>query len=31
MPNQSVAHVRSSIVLDRLKESAKLPLKELAR
>ena len=30
MPHQSVAHVRSSIVLDRLKESAKLPLKELA-
>jgi DNA-binding Lrp family transcriptional regulator len=26
MPHQSVAHVRSSIVLDRLKESAKLPL-----
>jgi DNA-binding Lrp family transcriptional regulator len=31
MPHQSVAHVRSSIVLDRLKESAKLPLKELGR
>jgi hypothetical protein len=29
MPHQSVAHVRSSIVLDRLKESMKLPLKEL--
>ncbi len=29
MPHQSVAHVRSSIVLDRLKESSKLPLKEL--
>jgi DNA-binding Lrp family transcriptional regulator len=29
MPHQSVAHVRSSIVLDRLKESAKLPLKAL--
>jgi DNA-binding Lrp family transcriptional regulator len=29
MPHPSVAHVRSSIVLDRLKESAKLPLKEL--
>ena len=28
MPHQSVAHVRSSIVLDRLKESSKLPLKE---
>ncbi len=27
MPHQSVAHVRSSIVLDRLKESSKLPLK----
>jgi DNA-binding Lrp family transcriptional regulator len=27
MPHQSVAHVRSSIVLDRLKESTKLPLK----
>src|SRR6201991_1554632 len=31
MPHQSVAHVRSSIVLDRLKESSKLPLKELER
>src|SRR6476659_7058425 len=31
MPHQSVAHVRSSIVLDRLKESAKLPLKDLGR
>jgi DNA-binding Lrp family transcriptional regulator len=29
MPHQSVAHVRSSIVLDRLKESSKLPLKVL--
>lgn len=29
MPHPSVAHVRSSIVLDRLKESARLPLKEL--
>ena len=28
MPHQSVAHVRSSIVLDRLKESARLPLKD---
>jgi DNA-binding Lrp family transcriptional regulator len=27
MPHQSVAHVRSSIVLDRLKESARLPLR----
>ena len=27
MPHQSVAHVRSSIVLDRLKETTKLPLK----
>ena len=27
MPHQSVAHVRSSIVLDRLKETARLPLK----
>lgn len=27
MPHQSVAHVRSSIVLDRLKESSRLPLK----
>src|ERR1700752_2957547 len=27
MPHQSVAHVRSSIVFDRLKESSKLPLK----
>ena len=31
MPHQSVAHVRSSIVLDRLKESGRLPLKVLAR
>ena len=30
MPHQSVAHVRSSIVLDRLKESARLPLRKLA-
>jgi DNA-binding Lrp family transcriptional regulator len=29
MPHPSVAHVRSSIVLDRLKESSKLPLKAL--
>src|SRR3569832_1665311 len=29
MPHQSVAHVRSSIVLDRLKESTRLPLKDL--
>lgn len=29
MPHQSVAHVRSSIVLDRLKERARLPLKQL--
>ena len=27
MPHPSVAHVRSSVVLDRLKESSKLPLK----
>src|SRR6201994_4492333 len=27
MPHQSVAHVRSSIVLDRLKASTKLPLR----
>jgi len=27
MPHPSVAHVRSSIVLDRLKQSARLPLK----
>ena len=31
MPHPSVAHVRSSIVLDRLKESAKLPLAALPR
>jgi DNA-binding Lrp family transcriptional regulator len=31
MPHPSVAHVRSSIVLDRLKESSKLPLTELQR
>jgi DNA-binding Lrp family transcriptional regulator len=29
MPHPSVAHVRSSVVLDRLKESTKLPLKAL--
>jgi DNA-binding Lrp family transcriptional regulator len=29
MPHQSVAHVRSSIVLDRLKESSRLPLKQV--
>jgi DNA-binding Lrp family transcriptional regulator len=29
MPHQSVAHVRSSIVLDRLKETTRLPLKAL--
>ncbi|HEY8335634.1 MAG TPA: Lrp/AsnC family transcriptional regulator [Tardiphaga sp.] len=27
MPHQSVAHVRSSIVLDRIKETSRLPLK----
>jgi DNA-binding Lrp family transcriptional regulator len=27
MPHQSVAHVRSSIVLDQLKETSRLPLK----
>src|SRR5664279_922848 len=27
MPHQSVAHVRSSIVLDRLKETSRLPLR----
>jgi DNA-binding Lrp family transcriptional regulator len=31
MPHRSVAHVRSSIVLDRLKETSKLPLKQLQR
>ena len=31
MPHQSVAHVRSSIVLDRLKQSSRLPLRELQR
>ena len=30
MPHDSVAHVRSSIVLDRLKTSRKLPLREAA-
>lgn len=29
MPHQSVAHVRSSIVLDRLKETTRLPLKRV--
>ena len=31
LPHPSIAHVRSSIVLDRLKESSKLPLKGLRR
>ena len=31
MPHQSVAHVRSSIVLDRLKETQKLPLGKTPR
>ena len=31
LPHQSVAHVRSSIVLDRLKETQKLPLGESRR
>src|SRR3979490_1255993 len=31
MPHPSVAHVRSSIWLDRLKENSRLPLKELRR
>jgi DNA-binding Lrp family transcriptional regulator len=31
MPHQSVAHVRSSIVLDRLKETQKLPLGKARR
>ena len=30
MPHESVAHVRSSIVLDRLKTTRKLPLKKIA-
>jgi len=30
MPHESVAHVRSSIVLDRLKTTRKLPLKKLS-
>lgn len=30
MPHESVAHVRSSIVLDRLKTTRKLPLRKLA-
>ena len=30
MPHPSVAHVRSSIVLERLKESARLPLRQIA-
>jgi DNA-binding Lrp family transcriptional regulator len=29
LPHESVAHVRSSIVLDRLKQTAALPLKQL--
>jgi len=29
MPHPSVAHVRSSIVLDRLKVTAKLPLRDM--
>ena len=31
LPHESVAHVHSSIVLDRLKQSARLPLAHLAR
>src|SRR5436309_2566921 len=31
MPHQSVAHVRSSIVLDRLKQTQKLPLAKTPR
>jgi DNA-binding Lrp family transcriptional regulator len=31
LPHESVAHVRSSIVLDQLKQSARLPLGHLAR
>ncbi|MCA6112884.1 Lrp/AsnC family transcriptional regulator [Bradyrhizobium cenepequi] len=31
MPHQSVAHVRSSIVLDKLKERAKLPLSTIQK
>lgn len=30
LPHQSVAHVRSSIVLERLKHTARLPLRHLA-
>ena len=30
LPHESVAHVRSSIVLDRLKQTSKLPLRHLA-
>jgi DNA-binding Lrp family transcriptional regulator len=30
LPHESVAHVRSSIVLERLKQSARLPLGHLA-
>ncbi|MDB5617583.1 Lrp/AsnC family transcriptional regulator [Tardiphaga sp.] len=29
MPHPSIAHVRSSIVLDRLKETSRLPLKKM--
>jgi DNA-binding Lrp family transcriptional regulator len=31
LPHETVARVRSSIVLDRLKETARLPLRSLAR
>jgi hypothetical protein len=31
MPHPSVAHVRSSIVLDRLKQGSRLPLAALSR
>lgn len=31
LPHESVAHVRSSVVLDRLKQTSKLPLSHLAR
>jgi DNA-binding Lrp family transcriptional regulator len=31
LPHESVAHVRSSIVLDRLKQTSRLPLGHLAK
>jgi len=31
LPHRSVAHVRSSVVLDRIKETTQLPLRHLSQ